>query len=124
MSIKIIPVGNFEEDISSELSLLMNELSSAGFDVKANTLRMTRIKAEIMLGLVIATLAVNTISAFVGVLAIWQSRNKKYKIRVISNEKTNEIPVIDRENIDEITTALLEALNAEHLEFEIEQLTD
>lgn len=106
MLVNVIPSGSFDVQISTALQELSDELRGAGIAATANTISVPKMKADLIVGLTVATLVVSSVSALVSVLALWQSRQRSFAVSVTVDDETYEISNLNKNEVRELSKKL------------------
>ena len=106
MLVNVIPKGDFDVQISNALQQLGDDLREAGIAATANTVNIPKLKADLIVGLTVATLAVSSVSALISILALWQSRQKSFAVSVTVDDKSYEISNLNKKEVRELSNKL------------------
>jgi malonyl CoA-acyl carrier protein transacylase len=103
MLVSIIPNGKLDVQISPALQDLSDSLNEVGLKSEKNTLSVPSVKADLIVGLTIATLAVNAVSALVAVVALWQARHTTYSVSISSPAGMYEVSGLSKSEVQRIS---------------------
>lgn len=82
MSLRISLEGKFSASVAADLKELSQIFGSNGIVAKANTVSVDHLKADLMVGLTIASFGVTAVGTTMQAISFWQSQKRKYRLTV------------------------------------------
>jgi hypothetical protein len=108
MNARIILEGSFSSNINMDLQELAEKLSENGVSVNSTSIKVSGAKADLTVGLAIASLAFGSVNTFIAVLNFWRSQKKKvYRVSLAVEDSPQAL--------DESGDILKQALETEKL---------
>ena len=102
VDVEIVPRGDADSRLLSDLDGLCADLVEAGLEVEASRVRLPGVKADLPLAISIVNLGLSVVSTLVAVLAFWQSKSESYKVTIKQGGATYEVNNLNREQMLEI----------------------
>ena len=80
MTLRVSLDGRFDPAISSDLRELADKLAENGIATKTNTIVIPGVKADLVIGLAIASLTVSSVSTLIAVINFWRGQKASYRL--------------------------------------------